>query len=37
VLLGERDEAEMVRKKLDAWSMKFEADSRKHDESLADE
>ncbi|MDR3139490.1 MAG: hypothetical protein LBT95_07425, partial [Treponema sp.] len=35
VLLGERDEAEMVRKKLDAWSMKFEADSRKHDESLA--
>jgi hypothetical protein len=37
LLLGERDEAEIVRKKLDAWSMKFEADSRKHDESFDDE
>ncbi|MDR3167556.1 MAG: hypothetical protein LBT93_06400 [Treponema sp.] len=32
ILLGERDEAEIVGKKLDIWSTKLEADSRKHEE-----
>lgn len=32
VLLGERDEAETVKKKLDIWSAKLEADQKKKDE-----
>jgi hypothetical protein len=32
ILLGERDEAEMVGRKLDIWSTKLETDSRKHEE-----
>jgi hypothetical protein len=34
VLLGERDEAEVVGKKLDAWLIKLETDSRKNEEIL---
>jgi hypothetical protein len=32
ILLGERDEAETVGKKLDIWSTKLESDCRKHEE-----
>lgn len=35
VVMGERDEAEIIKKKLDIWSTKLETDMRKQEESAA--